>query len=320
LTEPPLFRAAIVGLGQVGMLFDEDPRRRRVWTHFSAYERLERFELVAVCDVDPRRRHLAVARRPSVRAFATLEELLDAEPVDVVSLCTPIDCHAEQIGACARRVRAIVSEKPLSSDIESGRRAVEACAAASTLLAVNYYKRFEPAVEKGVRLMRDGAVGEIRAATALYSGPLDAVGSHAVDLLRFIVGDLTVVCGAGSRPGNSALFHFRTDRLAALICTGPREDLVFETDLLGEQGRLRILDNCERLELSLFEASARYDGYRELAAAPDRKAPRGEPFLSMFEEVADVLEGKRSALTSDGASALATQVVLSKMESHVACA
>ena len=125
-TSPPVeraerrmrYRAAIVGLGQVGMLFDDDPKRRRTWTHFSAYERLtDRFDLVAVCDPDagpPGRRAPRAPRRADVRA---LDDLLDAEPLDVVSLCTPIALHAEQVEACAPQVRAIVCEKPLSATL-----------------------------------------------------------------------------------------------------------------------------------------------------------------------------------------------------------
>ena len=149
LKESMRLRAAIVGLGQVGMLFDDDPSRDRTWTHFSAYERLsDRFELVAVCDPDPARRATAADRRPAVCAFAALDEMLDSEPFDVISICTPIPLHARQVEACAPHARAIVCEKPLSADVPAAESAVGACAASGTLLAVNYYKRFESASKR----------------------------------------------------------------------------------------------------------------------------------------------------------------------------
>ena len=58
------FRSAIVGLGQVGMMFDKDPKRKGVWTHFRAYERLEElYDLVAVCDPDVQKLQCAMERR-----------------------------------------------------------------------------------------------------------------------------------------------------------------------------------------------------------------------------------------------------------------
>lgn len=310
-------RAAIVGLGQVGMLFDDDPGRRRIWTHFSAYERLAgRFELVAVCDPNEERTQRALARRPSLRAFATIEELLDMAQPDVVSLCTPVSIHAEQILASAGRVRAIICEKPLSADSTSAKQAVEACATSGTLLAVNYYKRFEGAVQRATRLLGDGTVGSVRAATALYAGPLDAVGSHAVDLLQFLVGPLDLADVVSDEGGGCATFRFDGNRIATLLCTGPREDLVFEVDLICSEGRIRILDNCERLTAFRFERSTRYDGYRELVALPNEPSEGGEPFLLLFEEVADALDGSEGPMTSDGASALFTQRILERIETN----
>jgi predicted dehydrogenase len=306
-------RAAIVGLGRVGMLFDEDTSRRRVWTHFSSYERLaDRFDLVAVCDPDADRCNAAISRRPSLRTFASLDELLDSEPVDVISICTPIDLHAKQILRCAGRVKAIICEKTISSDTVSGTQAADACNASGTLLAVNYYKRFEASVQRAHRLVGDGDLGDVRSASAVYSGPLDAVGSHAVDLLRFLLGSLEVASAADT----SALFRATGNGVAALLHAGSRSDLVFEIDIIGTEGRARILENCGRLEVSRFAPSGRYDGYRELVDESSF-TESSEPFLLLFTEVADALDGKRDGLTSDAPGALHTQRLLDTIHAQV---
>ena len=59
MIQPPSNRLkiAIVGLGQIGLLFDEEPKRQEVgeiWTHLSAYLKLEElYEVVAAVDTDP---------------------------------------------------------------------------------------------------------------------------------------------------------------------------------------------------------------------------------------------------------------------------
>jgi predicted dehydrogenase len=309
-------RAAVVGLGRVGLLFDLDERRRGVWTHVGAYSRLsEEFDLVAVCDPDAERRALALARRPGLRAFDTLEDLLAEEPLDVVSICTPPEAHAQQVAAAAPYVRGIMCEKPLSSDAAEGEDAAAACAEAGVLLVVNYYKRFEAAVREAKRLLSDGAVGTLHSAVAIYSGGLDAVGSHAIDLVGFLVGELSLLCAAEDQSGT--ILRFGDGGSAHVIATSPAEDLVFEVDLLGSEGRIRILDNCARLELSRFEASERYGGYRELVPVPVAKLEPVDPFLASFLELAVALAGDGDGLRSDAAAALKTQRVLDLLRPHV---
>jgi hypothetical protein len=44
---PKRYRAAIIGLGQIGNQFDDDPKRSVVWTHAGAYECVPEVELIA---------------------------------------------------------------------------------------------------------------------------------------------------------------------------------------------------------------------------------------------------------------------------------
>lgn len=302
-------RAAIVGLGQVGLLFDQDLRRSGVWTHFTAYERLAgHFDLVAVCDPDPARTSLARERRPSIRVYEDMGKMLDREKLDIVSLCTPPAQHASQIQRCAGRVRAVICEKPLSLVLEDAECAVSACEAAGTWLAVNYYKRFAGRIPTARRALIERRVGQVKIVNAIYCGPLDAVGSHMLDLLRFLLGEIKPL-GWPALEGDRWSLSFRSvdGALVQLQNAGPREEFIFECDILGDAGRLRLLNNGSDLELYRYQDSPNYSGYRELQpeALPDE--PLAERFLPIFLETAEVLAGQRQKLTSDGANALQTQ-------------
>ena len=309
------YKAAVVGLGQVGLLFDDDPKRTGVWTHCRAYERLTaHFDLVAACDPEAARLAKAQARFPALHAHAQFDDMLRNETLDVVSLCTPPELHLGQIETLAGKVRAIICEKPLGGSGTDAARVVDRCKAAGTLLAINYYKRFDGAVPTAVQMIRDGLIGTIRSATALYAGPLEAVGSHAIDLLCFLLGPIEL--NHAERTADDrylATFSFAGDGHAALHQTGPREELVFELDIIGSKGRIRILDNCDRLEYKAFVASPRYSGYLELQDTEAPAVKAAERFLPLFEEVADCLDGRLSTLTSDGTSALLAQTFLEKI-------
>lgn len=308
--------AAIVGLGQVGLLFDQDSARRGVWTHFTAYQRLpEMFALAAVCDPDPDRRALAAQRMPSLVCYPDLETMLDQVRPDVVSLCTPEAMHTAQILQCVGRTRAVLCEKPLGQ--QDAEEALAACRRTGTWLAVNYYKRFDGCVPSVKEYLDEGRLGDVHTATALYSGPLGAVGSHALDLLRFLLPPLRLA-HVNRTSGNrlKVLYDFGQDGVAMLRGLGPRHDLVFEIDLVGPLGRVRILDNCSKAEWYSFLPSRRYGGYRELFLEPGYDHVRQERFLPMFVEMWEALEGRRTSLTCDGVDAAQTQMMIAELEQY----
>jgi predicted dehydrogenase len=308
-------RAAIVGLGQVGMRFDEDPRRTGVWTHFTAYEKLaERFDLTAVCDPDQTRLEVAVKRRPQVKAYSDIAQLLAKESVDVVSLCTPPEFHASQILQCSGKVKAIICEKPLADAAAPAREAVEVCRSKGTLLAVNYYKRFDGVIPAAKQWITRGGLGRLKLVNAIFCGPLDAVGSHMVDLLRFLFGELEI-CGCAEVGMDRWSLTMRAAN-EALVCmhnVGPREEFVFEVDALGDLGRVRITNNGSDIEFFRYRESERYSGYRELFLEQESPGAMAERFVPLFLEVADVLDGTRDAVTSDGGDALRTQQMLEEI-------
>lgn len=319
MTTPEIYRAAVVGLGQVGLLFDSDARRSGVWTHFTAYERLSMYlDLVSVCDPDKTRQTLAKQRRTTLSCYDSLRELLDGENVDIVSLCTPPEFHAEQIGLCAGRVKAIICEKPLSTDCQSARPAVEVCRSTGTILVVNYYKRFDGLVPSVKALLDDGRIGRVKLVNAIFSGPLDAVGSHMVDLLRFLFGELRIE-GRASRAEDRYSVQLRSESniLVQLHNVGPREEFVFELDAIGNEGRIRLLNNGNDSEFLRYRDSDRYSGYLELYPAMLETPKVAERFLPLFLETVEVLRGERRALTSDGENALRTQLLIDGIADHL---
>ena len=83
--------------------------------HMPAWRSLPNVEIAAVADTCPVRRAAVAAILPAARVYASADELLDRELLDVLDICTPPHDHAPSIlKACARGVRRIVCEKPLT--------------------------------------------------------------------------------------------------------------------------------------------------------------------------------------------------------------
>ena len=309
-------KAAIIGLGQVGQMFDLDKLRTGVWTHFSAYQHLQdKFDLVAVCEPDASKLKIALDRKPSLRGYSSVKEMLDKEELDVVSICTPPSMHTDQINACTGKIKAIICEKPLGLDVEKCKDSVNLCLKAKTLLCVNYYKRFDGCIPQVKKMLDGGRIGEISSINACFSGPLDAVGSHAVNIIEHLAGEIQLIRADKIEDERySVFFKFGRNGAAQMLTTGPREKLIFEIDIVGTLGRITIVDNCSSFILYMFKPSGRYSGYEELVKVDTPQDPCLERFVPMFEEVSDCLHDGKCEMTLSGESALKTQLLLHKIK------
>src|SRR5690242_8029702 len=81
-------------------------------THTEAIAGLPDAELVAVADID-RGRAEKLAAKYGVPAYTDLQEMLDAEQLDVVTVCTPSGLHGAQACQVMRSGRHVLVEKPM---------------------------------------------------------------------------------------------------------------------------------------------------------------------------------------------------------------
>ncbi|WP_374689332.1 Gfo/Idh/MocA family protein [Promineifilum sp.] len=144
-------------------------------------------------------------------------EVVARPDVDIVDIATPTYLHHEMAVAAAEHGKHIFLEKPFSLTIEQARQMVDAAEKAGVVHYVNHNYRRAPAIRLAKKLIDDGFVGRIfhwrsaylqdwivdpnfpltwhlRAETAGYGAHGD-LGSHSVDLARYLIGDITSVTG-----------------------------------------------------------------------------------------------------------------------------
>ena len=199
-----------VGFGVIGAgLFGEN--------HALVYSRLPGVELIAVCDQNEVRAR-EIAERYGARAHCTDYARLLADPeIKAVSIATPDFAHAEIALAAAEAGKHILCEKPLATTVEEAQAIVDAAARAGVKLMVDFHNRANPPFVAARESVRNGTIGTPAYAYARLSNttfvPLEMLswagrssalwflGSHAVDIMRFILDDTVVRVQAVSRAG-----------------------------------------------------------------------------------------------------------------------
>src|SRR5712691_11831681 len=89
-------------------------------------------------------------------------EVISRSDVDLVDICTPPGTHVEIAEAAMRAGKAVLCEKPLAVTYAEARRAAQTAAESGVLNAIGFNYRRLPAVALMLRMVREGAIGDVR--------------------------------------------------------------------------------------------------------------------------------------------------------------
>jgi len=185
------YKAAIIGVGRIGMKLEEDPRRLKPATHFGMWDLNGNTVLTAVCDTVEVSLKVARERKPGIKVYTSAEQLLRHEMPDVVSIATWKDTHYEMVKLCLKyEVPAIVCEKPISETMEQAREIVREANEKGVHFFVNHRRRFDELIYPLKADLENGVIGEIIQGHVTYVYGLKTTGTHAIDTLGFMLGDI----------------------------------------------------------------------------------------------------------------------------------
>ncbi len=294
------YRVAVVGLGRIGWLADQDERRPWPRSHVSAWH-TPGAELVAACEADPARAKEASAVL-TVPVFDDVTAMLVTLRPDIVSVATPPATHLEVVEACAGvNTPLVLCEKPLATSSGDARAMVEACQLAGTILLVNHGRRFHHLLQAARADLLSGRIGKPLSAAGICSGGLWSGQSHMVDLLRFFLGEMGWVVGHkrgpcsedGLEDGYDAVFWFRDGPRATLHAVNIARYIAFDLNILGETGALRIdAYGCRVLWATAEDSYPLASGYRWLVEnGAAQEAPCTTFLAEMASHAVAVLDG-----------------------------
>lgn len=335
-------RSAIVGAGTVGAVHAHAVRRAGG-------------ELTAIAASTPHNSDIAAARLGAGRS-ATVDEIVNADDVDVVHICTPNRLHLEQVLAALAAGKHIICEKPLATTLADAHALAAAARDAGTVAAVSFIYRFYPMVREArhrlagtdVWLLHGGYVQDHQAQanpTGWRSDPTQSgvsatfadIGSHWCDLAEFVTGQrISEVFAAEAtsprssvRQDDGAVVAFRTDSgsIGSVVVSqsspGRKNQLAFSFDARN----IAVQFNGERPdELIIGGLASTTTLFRDAAilgpaAARYSLLPAGHPqgYQDCFNSfVADVYEAVATGTAPDGLPQFADGVRAATIHAAVA--
>lgn len=181
--------------------------------------------LHAVMDTNPDALAETQRRAPHVQTFADLDLFFESG-MDALVITSPAPVHFEHVLAAAKYRKPTLCEKPLAMNEDEAAQMISMMQQANLPLYVGFTYRFAPVALEVHRLVREGAIGEVRSLRLSYvwdchgkfeardpdkglyirrhlrmleGGPMVDCGVHQIDLARWWTGsEITHVTGLGA--------------------------------------------------------------------------------------------------------------------------
>jgi predicted dehydrogenase len=190
-------RVAIAGTGFIGRVHARSAR-------------LAGATLVGVSASTPERGEDAAKQLGAERSFASAEELVVADDIDVVHICTPNHLHAPLAKSALEAGKHVVCEKPLAMSSAEAEELVQIARGVERVASVPFVYRFYATVREAKARVESGELGDINLIHGTYLqdwllNPDDSnwrvdsaqggasrafadIGSHWCDLTEFVSG------------------------------------------------------------------------------------------------------------------------------------
>ncbi len=171
--------------------------------------------LVAIGGRDAAQVSAAAARYGYEKGVTDWHEIVDDPTIQVFDNCAPNRLHFAPTMAAIRAGKHVLCEKPLGMTVDESRQMWQAATAAGVVHMCGFNYRFVPAIRLMRQIIQDGRLGRIYHFRARYlqdwladpafrmtwrldvnqagTGAIGDLGTHIIDLARFLVGEPTTI-------------------------------------------------------------------------------------------------------------------------------
>ena len=306
--------------------------------HVAAIEAHPDLELVITCDIDFNR---ACKYEPWLAKQEFDPHEFEWDNIDIVSICTPSDLHAEMAIAAANAGKHVLIEKPIALSIYDANCVIHECKENNVKLCVVVQNRFNPelqAIKSRIddlgKILVASAVcrwhrpdeyyhGEWMESQARSGGVTIHQAIHHIDALLWLAGDISWVSATMKKQCHDidaydtcvSMLGFANGAVGtfeATTCAYPR-NAESSITLICEKGTVKVGGvRMDRREYMLTDEVVEWAG----SYAPTLYDVYGTKHIAQYAEFVSAIQEDRDPLTSGEAAAKALVVAKRMMFSH----
>jgi predicted dehydrogenase len=243
--------------------------------------------ITVLVDPDSERRAAAARHAPRAALLADHREVAGRPDVDAVVLCLPSGLHADAAHQALVGGKHVYVEKPLASSLADAARVRAAWRSATVVGMMGFNYRCNRLYRNARRQIAAGRLGEVIAVRTVFSiaerrlpawkrsrasggGALNELGSHHIDLVRFLFGEIAQVRAdvlSRRSEADTAFVQMRLESglvVQSLFAFGAADEERFE--IYGRQGILTV-DRSRHQDVRFERPGQRWRRLRRAAHA-----------------------------------------------------
>jgi len=115
--------------------------------------------LAAICDMNKERAE-AFSKTFHVPGYSSLDEMMEKEKLDGVTICTPASTHFAMASKALGAGLHTFVEKPMTTSLKDADMLIEIAKSANRALTVGFIERFNPPITALKQMIKEGKMGE----------------------------------------------------------------------------------------------------------------------------------------------------------------
>lgn len=285
-------KAVLIGAGKIGVSYAYDIKIAQYYKYSSHAQILHshpNYDWIGVID-----KNIHLARKTALdwnlKYFSQDLKLLKEINPDIVVLATPPHDRFNMLKEMPS-LKGIIFEKPLGISYEESKKIIEFCEEKKILAQVNFWMRAENNLIK-LTTELNKIIGNIIFCRCIYGNGVLNNGSHLIDFFRFLFKEPKYLIGTS--PVSYSLeyplkddvdwnftLQFPNNLNVAFQAIDYSKCRLFEVDLFGENGHLRIFNDGLNMSISPIkkhEILENYNQYDEI----NIQQIKIDPSMSMY--------------------------------------
>lgn len=252
----------VAGMGILGMHDKEKIGSEKIdSSHAGGYAATDEIELAAIADINEDRLTTFgnAWEIPPDKRYSGHEPMLNAENLDVVSVCSPSflhDRHTIDAAQSPANPDVIWCEKPIASQVSAAEEMINTCDETNTELMVNHSFRFTKKLQELYNLIQhQNLLGDIKSVSMQYRMELMRNSTHLLDTLVYLLDARARKVSGHINNKNEAVDALDTskeiidsggggylildeDTFVTVDCTIPRNMSSMMLNFVGSEGKL----------------------------------------------------------------------------------
>lgn len=303
------FTVGIIGLGNIGMLYDYDKEDNfNFLSHAKSFFYHPDFDLRYLIDIDNNKLKLAKKKYGSrVRLLSSIDEIKLFPDIIVLAASPGVNLKLFEKIKDKEEIKLFLIEKPFWDPDMT----YDSYAKYSNRCVINYPRKYVPFFVDLKDKIKNNVFGKVLGVHVWYSKGLRNNGSHMIDFINYFFGPkynvntIKVIDSINDYTNEdlsisfSVDYHYNNNKFPVILQVANEKCFsLIEFDLLFEKARYRIINSGGKVEIYRIEKNPIFQNYKNLVSKKIQNLGINKYGYYMCNYLSDLLTNKVDNISS----------------------